>query len=213
MFLRIVSSLLPVSSRTRVRRSGVSPLHLAAEHDQQAVLSLLIESGFDVNSKLSPERSAGFPDRRVSALYCAVAARNTSAAAALLTAGANPNTDPCSPVLLAARHGCLETVALLLEHGAHVNAGPAEGLPALLLHTHQLDLLQYLLDRGCDARACFTCDTHLSATDAELKVLILRFFDQMISLLCSPAVCLICSHSVLRLDLVVLLETLGWPAR
>ncbi len=184
MFLRIVSSLLPVSSRVRVRRSGISPLHLAAEHDRRAVLSLLIESGFDVNSKLSPERSAGFQDRRVSALYCAVAARNTSATAALLKAGANPNTDPCSPLLLAARHGCLETVGLLLEHGAHVNAGPAAGLPALLLHTHQLDLLQYLLDHGCDARACFTCDTHhseqhthlrahTSSTDAELKVLIL----------------------------------------
>ncbi len=36
------------------------------------------------------------------------------------------------------------------------------------------------LDCGCDARACFICDTHLSATDAELKVLILGFFDQMI---------------------------------
>ncbi|XP_016422466.1 ankyrin repeat and SOCS box protein 2-like [Sinocyclocheilus rhinocerous] len=173
----IVSSLLPVSSRARVRRSGVSPLHLAAEHDRRAVLSLLIESGFDVNSKLSPERSAGFQDRRVSALYCAVAARNTGAAAALLRAGADPSTDPCSPLLLAARHGCLETVALLLEHGAHVNTG----FPALLLHTHQLDLLQYLLDRGCDARPCFTCDTHhsdlrthtrqrhTSDTDAQLK--------------------------------------------
>uniref|UniRef100_A0A672L7E5 Uncharacterized protein n=1 Tax=Sinocyclocheilus grahami TaxID=75366 RepID=A0A672L7E5_SINGR len=183
----LFSSLLPVSSRARVRRSGVSPLHLAAEHDRRAVLSLLIESGFDVNSKLSPERSAGFQDRRVSALYCAVAARNTGAAAALLRAGADPNTDPCSPLLLAVRHGCLETVALLLEHGAHVNTG----FPALLLHTHQLDLLQYLLDRGCDARPCFTCDTHhsdlrthtrqrhTSDTDAQLKVLIQCVFDQL----------------------------------
>ncbi|XP_059377109.1 ankyrin repeat and SOCS box protein 2-like [Carassius carassius] len=134
----IVSSLLPVSSRARVRRSGISPLHLAAEHDQRAILSLLIESGFDINCKLSQERSAGFQNRCVSALYCAVAARNTGAAAALLRAGADPNTDPCSPLLLAARHGCLETVALLLEH-------------------------------GCDARACFTCDTHHSEQHAPLR--------------------------------------------
>uniref|UniRef100_A0A8C1PB07 Ankyrin repeat and SOCS box containing 2b n=1 Tax=Cyprinus carpio TaxID=7962 RepID=A0A8C1PB07_CYPCA len=161
----IVSSLLPVSSRARVRRSGISPLHLAVEHDRRAVLSLLIESGFDVNSKLSPEHSAGFQDRRVSALYCAVAARNTGAAAALLRAGADPNTDPCSPLLLAAHHGCLETVALLLEHGAHVNAG----FPALLLHTDHLDLLQYLLDHGCNARPCFSCDTHHSEQHAHLR--------------------------------------------
>ncbi|XP_043118079.1 ankyrin repeat and SOCS box protein 2-like [Puntigrus tetrazona] len=161
----IVSSLLAVSSRVRVRRSGISPLHLAAEHDRRAVLSLLIECGFDVNSKLSPERSAGFQDRRVSALYCAVAARNTRAAAALLRAGADPNTDPSSPLLLAARHGCLETVALLLKHGAR-----AEGLPALLRHTHQLDLLQCLLDHGCDARACFSCHTHLrDPSDGEVE--------------------------------------------
>uniref|UniRef100_A0A8C1FP55 Ankyrin repeat and SOCS box containing 2b n=1 Tax=Cyprinus carpio carpio TaxID=630221 RepID=A0A8C1FP55_CYPCA len=165
----IVSLLLPVTSRVRIRQSGISPLHLAAEHDRQIILSLLIESGFDVNSKLSPECSARFQDRRVSALYCAVAGRNTQAAAILLKAGANPNMDPCSPLLLAVRHGCLETVALLLEHGAHVNARLTAGFPAVLLHTHQLDILQYLLDKGCDVRACFTCsgeDTHFSSQAA-----------------------------------------------
>ncbi|XP_052386138.1 ankyrin repeat and SOCS box protein 2b [Carassius gibelio] len=164
----IVSLLLPITSRVRIRQSGISPLHLSAEHGQWIIMSLLIESGFDVNSRLSQECSARFQDRRVSALYCAVAARNTRAAAVLLRAGADPNMDPCSPLLLAVRHGCLETVALLLEHGAHVNAPLSAGLPAVLLHTHQLDVLQCLLDKGCDARACFSC-THTHTAEPELK--------------------------------------------
>ncbi|RXN22846.1 ankyrin repeat and SOCS box 2-like protein [Labeo rohita] len=168
----IVSLLLPITSRARIRQSGISPLHLAAEHDRQLVMSLLIESGFDVNSKLSHERSARYHDRRVSALFCAVAARNTQAAAVLLKAGADPNVDPFSPLLLAARHGCLKTVAVLVEHGAHVNArppGPTAGFPAVLLYAHQLDVLQYLLDNGCDAQACFTCDRRHSEEDANFR--------------------------------------------
>ncbi|XP_016117130.1 ankyrin repeat and SOCS box protein 2 isoform X2 [Sinocyclocheilus grahami] len=165
----IVSLLLPITSRVRIRQSGISPLHLAAEHDHRIIMSLLIESGFDVNSKLSQESSARFQDQRVSALYCAVAARNTRAADVLLKAGANPNMDPFSPLLLAVRDGCLDTVALLLEHGAHVNARPTAGFPAVLLYTHQLDVLQYLLDHGCDARACFTCSTHHSGEHTHFR--------------------------------------------
>ncbi|XP_073683496.1 ankyrin repeat and SOCS box protein 2b [Garra rufa] len=168
----IVSLLLPITSRARIRQSGISPLHLAAEHDRQMVTSLLIESGFDVNGKLSRERSAKFHDRRVSALYCAVAARNTRTAGILLKAGADPNVDPFGPLLLAARHGCLKTVALLVEHGAHVNArppGPTAAFPAVLLYAHRLDVLQYLLDNGCDAQACFTCDRHHSHEDAHFR--------------------------------------------
>ncbi|KAK2878252.1 hypothetical protein QQF64_011714 [Cirrhinus molitorella] len=165
----IVSLLLPISSRARIRQSGISPLHLAAQHDRRIIMNLLIESGFDVNGKLSRERSAEFQDRRVSALYCAVAARNTQAAGVLLKAGADPNLDPFSPLLLAARHGCLKTVALLVEHGAHVDArspGPTAAFPAALLYSQRLDVLQYLMDNGCDARACFTCDGHHSREDA-----------------------------------------------
>ncbi|KAL0170872.1 hypothetical protein M9458_035468, partial [Cirrhinus mrigala] len=141
-----------------IRQSGISPLHLAAEHGRQIITSLLID-------KLSRERSARYHDRRVSALYCA-------AAAVLLKAGADPNVDPFSPLLLAARHGCLKTVAVLVEHGAHVNArppGPTAGFPAALLYAHQLDVLQYLLDNGCDAQACFTCDRRHSEEDAHLR--------------------------------------------
>ncbi|KAG1936401.1 ankyrin repeat and SOCS box protein [Pimephales promelas] len=142
---QIVSLLLPVSSRVRLRESGVSPLHLSAEHNQLNTLRVLIRSGCDVNTR----RSSGCG----SALFCAVTAGNTQAAAELLKAGADPDAEPL--LMLAAEQGCVESVALLLEHGARV-----EALPALLTHTHHLSILRCLLEHGCDARPCFTPHTH-----------------------------------------------------
>lgn len=163
VFFRIVSLLLPITSRAKIRQSGISPLHVAAEHDRRDIIRLLIESGCDVNSRLSEERSLAFPDRRVTALYCAIAARHTQAAAMLLNAGADPNTDPFNPLLLAVRRGCLKTVALLVEHGADVNARlsePCTDFPGALLYTSHLNVLHYLLDNGCDAQSCFKCHEH-----------------------------------------------------
>ncbi|KAA0710812.1 Ankyrin repeat and SOCS box protein 2 [Triplophysa tibetana] len=160
---QIVCLLMPISSRSKVRQSGISPLHVAAEHDRRDILRLLIESGCDVNTRLSDERSSMFPDRRVTALYCAIAAGNTQTAAMLLNAGADPNTDPFSPLLLAVRHGCLKSVALLVEHGADVNARPSEpatDFPGVLLYASHLNVLRCLLDNGCDAQSCFKCDRH-----------------------------------------------------
>lgn len=137
--------MLPLSSRVRLRESGVSPLHLSAEHNQLNTLRVLIRSGCDVNIR----RSSGCG----SALLGAVSAGNTQAAAELLRAGADPDAEPV--LLLAAERGCVESVALLLEHGARV-----EALPALLTHTHTLSVLRCLLEHGCDARPCFTPHTH-----------------------------------------------------
>ncbi|XP_077096308.1 ankyrin repeat and SOCS box protein 2b [Siphateles boraxobius] len=141
----IVSLLLPVSSRVRLRESGVSPLHLCAKHNQLNAMRVLIRSGCDVNTR----RSSGC----CSALLCAVSAGNTQAAAELLRAGADPDAEPL--LLLAAERGCVESVALLLEHGARV-----EALPALLTHTHHISVLRCLLEHGCDARPLFTPHTH-----------------------------------------------------
>ncbi|XP_052000899.1 ankyrin repeat and SOCS box protein 2b [Xyrauchen texanus] len=166
---QIVSLLLPVTSRARIRQSGITPLHVAAEHDQLNIMSLLIESGCDVNAKLSPECSAAFHDRRVTPLYCAIAARNVQATEILLKAGADPNTDPLRPLLLAVRQGCLRTVTMLVESGADVNThspDQSSEFPGVLLYTHHMDVLQYLLDNGCDAHACFTCHKHHSHTAA-----------------------------------------------
>lgn len=160
-FPRIVSLLLPVTSRAKIRQSGITPLHLAAEFNQEKVVSFLIKSGCDVNASLSHERSSMFHDHRSTALYCAVTAGNREVVDLLLKAGANPNLDPLSPLLVALRQGCFRTITTLVKHGADVNAHvPAHptDFPGVLLYTHSMGILQYLLDNGCEAQECFRCD-------------------------------------------------------
>ncbi|KAM6170799.1 ankyrin repeat and SOCS box protein 2 [Erethizon dorsatum] len=158
---RIVQMLLPVTSRTRVRRSGISPLHLAAERNHDAVLEALLGARFDVNAPLAPERSRLYEDRRSSALYFAVVNNNVYATELLLLAGANPNRDLISPLLVAIRHGCLRTMQLLLDHGANIDAYIATHpttFPATIMFSMKcLSLLKFLLDLGCDGEPCFSC--------------------------------------------------------
>ncbi|KAG9336569.1 hypothetical protein JZ751_002916 [Albula glossodonta] len=157
----IVSILIPATSRAQVRRSGISPLHLAAERNQDDVLEFLIKAGFDVNATLSQDHSAMYEDRRSTALYFTVANNNIAATAMLLEAGADPNRDTFSPLLLAARQGCFRTVILLVEHGANVNITipnhPTSFPTVIMLCVRYLPLLKYILDSGCDALACFKC--------------------------------------------------------
>ncbi|MCJ8736698.1 hypothetical protein PDJAM_G00015440 [Pangasius djambal] len=157
----IVFLLLPVTSRAKIRQSGITPLHLAAEFNQENVVKFLIKSGCDVNARLSHERSSMFHDHRSTALYCAVLAGNGGVVDLLLKAGANPNLDPLSPLLVALRQGCFRTISTLVEHGANVNAHvPAHptDFPGVLLYTHSMGILQYLLNNGCEAQECFRCD-------------------------------------------------------
>ncbi|XP_076833959.1 ankyrin repeat and SOCS box protein 2b isoform X2 [Brachyhypopomus gauderio] len=157
----IVSLLLPVTSRAKIRQSGITPLHVAAEFNQEDTVNFLIKLGCDVNARLSQERSTMFHDHRTTALYCAVAAGNAEVVDSLLRAGANPNLDPLSPLLVAVRQGCFRTIASLVEHGADVNVRiPAHptNFPGVLFCTHHRGLLQYLLDNGCKAQDCFRCD-------------------------------------------------------
>lgn len=158
---RIVQMLLPVTSRTRVRRSGISPLHLAAERNHDAVLEALLAARFDVNAPLAPERSRLYEDRRSSALYFAVVNNNVYATELLLLAGADPNRDVISPLLVAIRHGCLRTMQLLLDHGANIDAYIAThptAFPATIMFAMKcLSLLKFLMDLGCDGEPCFSC--------------------------------------------------------
>lgn len=153
--------LLPVTSRTRVRRSGISPLHLAAERNHDAVLEVLLAARFDVNAPLAPERSRLYEDRRSSALYFAVVNNNVYATELLLLAGADPNCDIISPLLVAIRHGCLRTMQLLLDHGANIDAYIATHpttFPATIMFAIKcLSLLKFLMDLGCDGESCFSC--------------------------------------------------------
>uniref|UniRef100_UPI003AAB88F1 ankyrin repeat and SOCS box protein 2-like n=1 Tax=Centroberyx gerrardi TaxID=166262 RepID=UPI003AAB88F1 len=178
----IVSVLIPVSSRLLVLSGGISPLHVAAEQNHVEVLQVLIRAGFDVNARLSADRSAMYRDRRRTALYFTVVNSNTEAAGMLLRAGAEPGLDPFSPLLVAVRNGCMTMVRLLVEYGADVNADaparppnppghpspapPSTFPPIILFCLKNLSMLKFLLDSGCEAAACFQCEHGGSAPPA-----------------------------------------------
>ncbi|XP_028252973.1 ankyrin repeat and SOCS box protein 2 [Parambassis ranga] len=157
----IVSMLIPVTSKARVRRTGISPLHLAAERDHDNILEALIEAGFDVNAQLSEERSKLYEDRRSTALYFSVINNNMEAVHMLLGAGADPNLDVFKPLMVAARQSCIQTVTLLVEHGADINASiPTHptAFPAVYMFSMKyLPMFKYLLDNGGHAHSCFDC--------------------------------------------------------
>uniref|UniRef100_A0A4W5P1I4 SOCS box domain-containing protein n=1 Tax=Hucho hucho TaxID=62062 RepID=A0A4W5P1I4_9TELE len=158
----IVSRLIQVTRKSRVRRSGISPLHLAAEHNKDNTLEVLIKADFDVNAKLSTDRSSIYQDRRTTALYFAVINSNVDAAAMLLEAGANPNLDIFNPLLVAVKQGCVQMVCLLVEHRADVNGRipthPTSFPASVMFCMKYLPLLKYLMDNGCDALSCFKCE-------------------------------------------------------
>nr|XP_056706744.1 ankyrin repeat and SOCS box protein 2 [Euleptes europaea] len=161
-YLEIVKMLLPVTSRTRIKRSGISPLHLAAEHNRDDVLEELMDAGFDVNAFLSEERARLYEDRRTTVLYFAIANNNIYAAELLLEAGANPNVDLINPLLISIRHGNVKIMKLLLDYGANINAYIASHpttFPATIMFSMKyLVLLKFLMDMGCDANSCFQCN-------------------------------------------------------
>ncbi|KAM4522549.1 ankyrin repeat and SOCS box protein 2-like isoform 1-T3 [Odontesthes bonariensis] len=157
----IVSMLIPATSKTRVRRTGISPLHLAAERNHDDMLEMLIEAGFDVNAQLSEDRSRLYADRRSTILYFSVINNNIDAVRLLLAAGADPNLDVFRPLMVAARHGCIQTITLLVEHGANINAAvpthPTTFPAVYMFSMKYLPMFKFLLDHGGDARSCFDC--------------------------------------------------------
>ncbi|XP_066536184.1 ankyrin repeat and SOCS box protein 2b [Hoplias malabaricus] len=168
----VVSLLLPFTSRAKIRQIGITPLHLASEFNHENVVSFLINSGSDVNARLSDKRSSMYHDHRTTALYCAVSAGNAGIVNTLLQAGANTNLDPLNPLMIALQQGCFRTVATLVEHGADVNAClPAHptDFPGVLLCTRHLGILQYLLDNGCKAQDCFRCYHNVSRQTSSIN--------------------------------------------
>ncbi|KAM6906731.1 ankyrin repeat and SOCS box protein 2-like [Lycodopsis pacificus] len=157
----IVSMLISATSKTRVRRTGISPLHLAAERNRDDVLEVLIKAGFDVNAQLSEERSRLYQDRRSTALYFSVINNNIDAVHMLLEAGADPNLDVFTPLLVAARLGCIQTVTMLVEHGADINTSitthPTTFPAVYMFSMKYLPMFKYLLDHGGHALSCFNC--------------------------------------------------------
>ncbi|XP_038823990.1 ankyrin repeat and SOCS box protein 2-like [Salvelinus namaycush] len=170
----IVSMLIPATSKAKVQCSGISPLHLAAEHNRDWILEVLIKGGYDVNLQLAEDRSKMYEDRRSTALYFAVANNNLEAAEMLLEAGANPNLDMFNPLLIAVRRGCMEMITMLVEHGANMNASilthPCSFPAVVMLGMKYSQILKYLMDNGCDALSCFDC-TYDSKPHPPLKTL------------------------------------------
>lgn len=140
----IVYLLVPVTKSGQSSQSVITPLDQAAEHNRDMVTAILLRTGADVNATLSHNRSMQYLDHCITALYFSIS--NGSTIAAIL--------------LAAVRLGCARTVSLLLEHGADNTSIPFchTTFPgAIILCMNNLPLLKCLLDKGCDAQACFRC--------------------------------------------------------
>ncbi|XP_010704624.1 ankyrin repeat and SOCS box protein 15 isoform X4 [Meleagris gallopavo] len=101
----VLKYLIPVTSQTAIQKSGISPVHSAADGQNSQCLELLIESDFDVNTVLDDHISNSYDDERKTALYFAVSNNDILCTEILLKAGANPNKDPLNCLLVAVRGG------------------------------------------------------------------------------------------------------------
>ncbi|XP_053320319.1 ankyrin repeat and SOCS box protein 15 [Spea bombifrons] len=154
--------LVPVTSKHAIKRSGLSPIHSAADGQNLQCLELLIENGFDVNELLAEHISENYDDRRKSALFFAVSNKDVLCTELLLKSGAFPNQDPLNCLLVAVRAGNHEIVRLLLAHKADVNCYFMQ-----VNHTHFPSAIQYalndeimlrmLLNSGYNVEMCFDC--------------------------------------------------------
>src|SRR5690242_516858 len=128
---------------------GATALAWAAHWDDLEAADLLIAAGANVNAA----NSYG-----VTPLSLACTNQSAAMVEKLLTAGADPNGVPSgTPVLMvAARTGNVDTVKLLLAHGANVNTKEsARGQTALMwaVAEKHTEVARMLIDHGADARA------------------------------------------------------------
>jgi uncharacterized protein len=128
---------------------GATALAWAAHWDDMETADLLIRAGANVNAA----NSYG-----VTPLSLACTNQNAAMVEKLLNSGANPNGVPGgTPVLMtAARTGDVDTVKLLLTHGADVNAkGTERGQTALMwaVAEKHSEVARLLIDHGADVNA------------------------------------------------------------
>ncbi|XP_077373904.1 uncharacterized protein LOC144016536 [Festucalex cinctus] len=151
--------LPPVTSKRALKEAGLSPLHSAAEGGQSGCLSLLLSRGLDVNRRMSART---YRDQRRSALYFAVSNGDGECARLLLAAGAKPDLDPLSCLLVAVRSGRRRLARMLLDARADVNRRFGEVSDTLFPTALQYCLkdppmMRLLLNAGYDADSCFRC--------------------------------------------------------
>lgn len=98
---------------------GYTPLHFAAFFDRGKAVRVLLDHGADVNA-------VSKNDMKVQPLHSAVAANSRDVAAALLTAGADPNAKQeggFTPLMGAEQNEAEgDMVRLLMDHGAEESA-------------------------------------------------------------------------------------------
>ncbi|XP_072123985.1 ankyrin repeat and SOCS box protein 15 [Mobula birostris] len=154
--------LIPVTRKSAIKRSGISPIHLAADSGSTQCLELLLESGFDVNAVINEEIAATYDDKRRTALFIAVSNNDIACSELLLKGGALQNQDPLSCLLVAVREGNHELVRLLLHHGANVNCyftliNDTLFPTAMQYAVKDEMMLRLLLNNGYNVSMCFDC--------------------------------------------------------
>ncbi|XP_028728807.1 ankyrin repeat and SOCS box protein 15 [Peromyscus leucopus] len=153
--------LIPVTSKHAIRKSGLTPIHSAADGQNAQCLELLIDNGFDVNALLADHISQSYDDERKTALYFAVSNNDIHCTEVLLAAGADPNLDPLNCLLVAVRANRHELVRLLLSYGANVNCylyvNDTRFPSAIQYALNDEVMLRLLLNNGYQVELCFDC--------------------------------------------------------
>ncbi|XP_046715201.1 ankyrin repeat and SOCS box protein 15 isoform X3 [Silurus meridionalis] len=162
--------LVPITTRRALRLAGQSPVHSAADGGHAQCLQLLLKKGFDVNSLLDQHISENYGDMRKSALFFCVSNGDVTCTQLLLRAGAKPDLDPLSCLLVAVRAGRYEIVKLLLANGANVNycftvVNDTLFPTALQYSLRDEMMMRMLLNSGYDADKCFVCHHDSTWTD------------------------------------------------
>ncbi|KAJ0050222.1 hypothetical protein NL108_014297, partial [Boleophthalmus pectinirostris] len=168
--LQALLTLIPVTSKSEVADSGMSPLHSAAAGGHTHCIKALLEAGYDPNYMLHPWVRRSYDDERKSALFFAVSNNDVPSARALLEAGAMANQDPVkclqASTTVALRMGNYELIHLLLSFGANVNyfcKVNTTHFPSALQYVMKdeaspgLVMMRMLCNFGYDVLTCFHC--------------------------------------------------------
>ncbi|XP_055015056.1 dynein axonemal heavy chain 12 [Boleophthalmus pectinirostris] len=159
--LQALLTLIPVTSKSEVADSGMSPLHSAAAGGHTHCIKALLEAGYDPNYMLHPWVRRSYDDERKSALFFAVSNNDVPSARALLEAGAMANQDPVKCLQVALRMGNYELIHLLLSFGANVNyfcKVNTTHFPSALQYVMKDEVMMRMLcNFGYDVLTCFHC--------------------------------------------------------
>ncbi|XP_065901847.1 NF-kappa-B inhibitor epsilon-like isoform X2 [Dysidea avara] len=130
-----------------------TPLHLAVITHQPHMVSLLVQSGANVN----------FPDRHGSSSVHLAAQRRDLKCLQALAMATNPlpdfnlrNFDGLTPVHIATKEACIDVLRFLFQMGANKNALDATSGRTALHYAVELEnfmLVNYLMEAGVDANA------------------------------------------------------------